>query len=505
MYKVFIVDDEPFILSGLNDILDWDLLGLEIVGQAENGQEALEKLRVVPADILITDISMPRMSGLELIREALKFRPELKVIVLSGYDEFAYVKEGLTLGIENYLLKPINLLEFQSTLETVVEKLNVVRANVERSRYNTAVLKDNVMLRWMRNQIDREELSERLQLLGLSVSKRFIQVALIRMDLITEEFQENINRLLGKEHSLFTFWDPDNNFVLVHNFEDRAAGSAGMDAVLRRVSSAFSADLGLRVAVGTIEETEGQAYQSYHLAQQAQEFFAIYPERSLIYYEQLKDHKKDFRGCLPADWGEYTKLIVSKDTGSLLERIDSFFSAERTEGMTPDLLQEIALEWILYFRMLIRDIRSELESELTSSALNAVRKAQSLPELTRALKNTAKKVIELLEREVKSPVVNQVLNYIQNAYAEDLSLKKLGASFNIHPVYLGQLFHKTVGESFAEYLNRYRIEKAKEQLRLTNYKVHEIAKNVGYWEMGYFYKQFKKYVGISPTDFKGLL
>ncbi|WP_342436564.1 response regulator transcription factor [Paenibacillus sp. FSL L8-0436] len=505
MYKVFIVDDEPFILTGLRDILDWELLGLEIVGQAENGQEALDMLREVPADILITDISMPVMSGLECIRAVTKFCPEIKVIVLSGYDEFMYVKEGLSLGIENYLLKPINLAEFQSTLETVVEKLNVSRVDMEWSQYTASVLKDNMLLRWMRNQIDRNELSERLQLLGLPINKRFIQVALIQTEMETESFQVNTAALAESSAWFFTFWDADNDFVLVHNFEDKDAGPAEMDALLKRMIGTCPADLRIRAAVGAIEETETTAHLSYESAKQALEFLAIHPERKLIYYEQLKERKKDLKDSLPEDWNEYTKLIISKDTPALMERIDSYLSEERMEGITPDLLQEIALDWILYFRMLIKDIRSEMERELIADVLTSIRTANSLPALSVALKNTAKKVIELLEREVKSPVVNQVLNYIEKSYGEDLSLKKLGYTFNIHPVYLGQLFNKAVGESFAEYLNRYRIEKAKEQLRTTNCKVHEIAKNVGYWEMGYFYKQFKKYVGISPTEFKGLL
>lgn len=98
----------------------------------------------------------------------------------------------------------------------------------------------------------------------------------------------------------------------------------------------------------------------------------------------------------------------------------------------------------------------------------------------------------------------QVLSEIHEHYADELSLKALGARYHIHPVYLGQLFQKETGDNFTEYINRYRIEKAKELLKNSPLKVHEIARKIGYWETGYFYKQFKKYVGISPTEFKAL-
>ncbi|WP_042198858.1 response regulator transcription factor [Paenibacillus camerounensis] len=505
MYKVFIVDDEPFILSGLQDILDWNLLGLTIAGQAENGREALERLREVPADILITDISMPEMTGLELIRAAGEIRPEMKAVVLSGYDEFTYVKEGLSLGIENYLLKPINLEEFHSTLETLVEKLNVSRMDTERSQYTHSVLKDNVLLRWLRGQIDPEELAERLRLLGLSFNEPYVQVALVQADPATDRFRENAAELVTAHPAFFMFWDSDNDLVLIHNFAGEKKGAEELSSLLQAVQGLCADSQRLRISVGSIVDVQDSAPLSYEQAKQVQEFLEIHPERSLVYYEQLKDRKENLEAALPEDWSEYSKLIMAKNAAGLAEQFDLYFSAPCMEGLTPELLREIAIEWVLYFRMLIKDIRNELERDLIAAGLTAIHKAQSLPGLAAALRQTAGCIIELLDRELKSPVVNQVLNYIEKSYGEDLSLKKLGFMFNIHPVYLGQVFHKSTGESFAEYLNRYRIEKAKEQLRLTNHKVHEIARSVGYWEMGYFYKQFKKYVGISPTEFKGLL
>ncbi|WP_340024802.1 response regulator transcription factor [Paenibacillus sp. FSL K6-1096] len=505
MYKVFIVDDEPFILSGLQDILDWEQLGLTIVGQAENGQEALERLRETPADILITDISMPVMTGLELIRAVREFRPDMKVVVLSGFDEFMYVKEGLSLGIENYLLKPINLEEFQRTLETIVEKLNVTRLDAEWWEYTNSVLKDNVLLRWLRGQIDPKERSERLNLVGLPLASRYVQVALLQVEPATEAFRKRVSDRIGAEASFFMFWDSDNDLVLIHNYEEASGGAAEMAFMLQEIAGLCTDGERVRAAIGMRVDGVDAAPSSYEQAKQAQEFLEIHPEQSTIYYEQLKDRKEDLQAVLPEDWSEYAKLIMSKNLEGLSERLELYFSSPGMEGLTPGLLEEMSLEWILFFRVLIKDIRSETERECIAESLTAVRRANSLPGLSAALRQTAASIIELLDRELKSPVVNQVLNYIEKSYNEDLSLKKLGFMFNIHPVYLGQLFHKTTGESFAEYMNRYRIDKAKEQLRTTNLKVQEIARNVGYWEMGYFYKQFKKYVGISPTEFKGLL
>jgi Response regulator containing CheY-like receiver domain and AraC-type DNA-binding domain len=116
----------------------------------------------------------------------------------------------------------------------------------------------------------------------------------------------------------------------------------------------------------------------------------------------------------------------------------------------------------------------------------------------------AERCVDSLAMDVRSPVVRQVLNEIEEHYADELSLKTLGTRFHIHPVYLGQLFQKEIGESFTEHINKYRIEQAKRLLKTSSLKVHDIARQVGYWETGYFYKQFKKFVGVSPSEFKGL-
>ena len=329
MYKVFIVDDEPFILSGLQDILDWEELDLTIAGQAENGQEALEQLREIPADILITDISMPVMTGLELIRAVREFRPDLKVVVLSGFDEFMYVKEGLSLGIENYLLKPINLEEFQQTLETIVEKLNVSRLDMQWWEYTNSVLKDNVLLRWLRGQIDPQERSERLNLIGLPLTSRYVQVALLQVEPATDTFRKRVSDLAEAEASFFMFWDSDNDLVLIHNYEEASAGAAEMAFMLEEITGWCTGGEKLRAAVGSPVYGVDAAPSSYEQAKQAQEFLEIHPERSLIYYEQLRDRKEDLQSVLPGDWSDYAKLIMSKNVAGLSEQLESIFCSPK--------------------------------------------------------------------------------------------------------------------------------------------------------------------------------
>lgn len=506
MYNVFIVDDEPFIIEGLYDIANWDELGLEIVGQAYQGEEALAKLKQVPADILITDISMPVMNGLELIRQARKVLPDLLVVVLSGYDEFAYVKEGLSLGIENYLLKPINIKEFRDTLMAVTEKLNATRESDRLRRYSAQILKENVLNRWIHNQISPEELKERAALFSLPVDKRFVQAAILHPEAPGEADISFVSSTLDSCGQAIVFLNMNGDAVLLVTGDDPVRLAEETEERLALLQGGLPEDAQVRIMVGSVEPAGDGAAASYAHARRMQEYAMIYPERRVLRYEVLQSRQAPFAERLPEDWGECAKLVLAKDRTGLIQRIGDYFAALKDmPGITPQALQDAAVEWMVFLKIQVQEIRHEAAPDFFAESLERLRAASSIGSLTETLKQAAAEALEFLERDVKSPVLQLVLNHVHTSYHEEMSLKTLGAMYNIHPVYLGQLFHKEVGVSFTEYVNRYRIEKAKEQLRTTNQKIQEIARNAGYWEIAYFYKQFKKYVGVTPSEFKGLL
>ncbi|MCY9592236.1 DNA-binding response regulator [Paenibacillus chitinolyticus] len=506
MYRVFLVDDEPFIIEGLYDIIDWSSFGLEIVGQAENGREALEALKKTPVDLLITDISMPVMNGLDLIRGAREFHPDLKVVVLSGFNDFVYLKECIRLGIENYLLKPINLDELKATLDNTVEKLNASKSERLFNEYGVQILKDNMMHRWLTEQIASGEYRERADLLGIEMDKPFMAAAVMRLEENFVQVFELISRQMKYNESIIPFRDVDGDLVILFVMDDPEEGKREMIGTIEELLDRLTTYQPIRTSIGSVQPLPDQAPLSYRHAKKAQEYFLLYPEHGLIDYSDLPSGKDAGKATFPIDWSEYTKLIMAKDREKLLLRIEEDFEEMQTlEGVTPGDIQDIAMEVIILFKMALKEIKHVEETELYKEGFEKVRQAGTLRELIKAVQDVAGLTVDSLIRDIKSPVVQQVLNYIDESYAEELSLKALGALYNIHPVYLGQLFHRETGETFTEYINKYRIEKAKEQLKTTHLKVHEIARNVGYWETGYFYKQFKKYVGISPTDFKGLL
>lgn len=505
MYKVFLVDDEPFIIEGLIDIIDWASFGLEVVGSALDGREALEALREAPADLLLTDISMPEMTGLELIRDVREFRPELKVIVLSGFNEFDYLKEGMRLGIENYLLKPINVEELEATLFNVTEKLRRAEREERFDVFGARIIRDNVLHRWLTGQISQAEFDERAGLLGLHFGHTGLGVLILRSDENGEDLSRRAEEALKDEADCIVFRDMDGDAAVVMTLAEQDDGERLLDTARKLEERLGEAEL--RIGIGSPGPLPQHGPTSRSEAKKALEYALVDPKRRLFRHAPPAETLPgEGSGIARADLGrEYSRLVLARDREGLMKRIGEDMAAiSRAEGMTPEELQNIALSVCADLRSVLREVKREDDGEPFLQVLERIRSASHMEELVEAVQRAAEETVGMLNHDTRSPVVQQVLGHIAAHYGEELSLKMLGSQYHVHPVYLGQLFHKETGETFTDYLNKYRIERAKEKLRTTSHKVQDISRSVGYWETGYFYKQFRKYVGISPTEYKTL-
>jgi two-component system response regulator YesN len=506
MYKVMIVDDEPFISEGLSDAVDWSAFGLEIVGIAENGEEALELLHEVQTDILITDISMPVMNGLELIRRARSFLPHMKVIILSGYNEFDYLKEGMRLGIENYLLKPIRFEELEATLTGTIDKLNAGKPEQAFGKDEIGILRDNVMYRWVTGRIAHPELSERTAILGIDLTKPYAAIAIVRSSHDLKEAYEAVAGLLEGAGEFILFRDAEGDTVIVFCMDDAELEKGiAITTLSHAVKVMESRSSPIRVAIGSVLSM-AEAGKSYEQARKAQQFFLVMPDRHFVDYDKLPSAASMAFPAELLDWEAYAKWIVAKNKAELLGRIGRDFAVIRAaEGLNPERTRSAAVELIIRMKMEADKLNRADSTEAYKEALSRVMAAADLEDVEEAIKEVSLISIDSFSGEDISPIIKQVRRYIQEHYAEALTLKSLGLQYHIHPNYLGQLFHKQTGDTFADYINKFRIDKAKALLTDSSLKVNEIAKQVGYWEIGYFYKQFKKHVGIVPGDYKGLL
>ncbi|MBY3620184.1 response regulator transcription factor [Acinetobacter sp. CUI P1] len=516
MHNILIVDDEPLILEGLRSVIDWEDYGLRIAGQAGNGEEALEFLHHhnEAIDILITDITMPRLTGLELIQQIKQFDSKMRFIILSGYEQFEYLKAGMSLGIENYILKPINIKELESTIEQIVEVLNQEDVEQFHAKEDQQVLRNNILNRWVTGNIDRQELLHRSKVLNISLDCSFFTVAAIR--LITEqeeeESQHNLqpNQLVeecyriavqsvAERGTVIAFIDMEGDLILIVAESAEDENKEEMYCMLEQVQSAIMHELGKSVwiTIGSKEYTFQEVPQSYKKAKSLYVEHLMLPGYPIIDVDQLSKmvlHEDK----LEIDYEAFTKLLLSGEREAANQFIEETFQKLFGCGMITRIDNyNVAIELML--------IAKKMEKNSNFSAVfNPLLRIHTIEQLLHHVQDSVKETLDQLSlvSDELSPNMKYMVDQVSKHYREELSLKTLSQRMNMHPTYLGQLFQKEMGRSFSDYVNQFRIEKARQLLLQTTLLTNEIAAEVGYLDPAYFYRQFKKSVGISPTELR---
>lgn len=524
MYKVLIVDDEPTILKGLRCIINWEEFGLEIAGQASNGIEAIEIIENLRIDILITDIKMPELNGLELIRYVNDKGLNFKFIVLSGYDDFEFVKEAAKLGIENYLLKPINVDELTSTLINAVNKIESELNKQIVLKKGLDILRDNILYRLVTDDIEEEELLERSSLLNIDLNGTEFLVAIVKIvpsttkkdslkiqgkSLLGTAIQNICNEIISYSHSGISFCDFDGDVIIVF-IDHMARNKKTLDRILGKFIEHINQSLGLDVFIttGSFENKYLDLHKSYASAKMLQEYCLILPPNRIVFYDEISQPRLRKQKDINIDFHILNNFIVKKDKASVVNFIDDNYNLlYEIDGLTPLYVQNLTMEFLLHIVETIRVLGNNPDILFINfkDMFSSIFDINTIELLKEQLKIMATQCIDFLitENEKASPIVKKALEYIQNNYSKDINLKTISSSFNTSAAYLGYLFKKEVGETFTNCLNKIRIEKAKELLLNTNMRINEISENVGYVNTNYFFTIFKKITGISPSEFKG--
>lgn len=515
--KVLFVDDEPFIAQGLSSILDWNRYGIEIAGTANDGSSALDIIREKPVDLLVTDIMMPRMDGLELIRRVKESGSRTKFVVLSGYEEFNYVKTGIRLGIENYILKPINLEELESTIRHIRGDWDREEMEQVQFQEDWEILRSNVLQRWVGGEIESQEFKQRAQLLGLPLdceAYRLFAVRLVRDEAEAaeddcankatskyRELAEALERFKPKDAEVISFFDPDGDLVILYALRAQADDSAAerqlrtaaQDAANGLEGSFWIADGGAGGDFGGVQSSYQKAksmFRRYLLSGAGRTKLAVCGEPEAGAGGESAS----------IQWNEesYAELLIqgrNEEVGRFIEEV--FTSASRGSLIPREACVNTALRLMLA-------AKEQEESPDYSEVFASLGRVNSLPGLVRQVVGIVQRSLEKHEnvREEYTPHVAFLIEQVHRHYNEELSLKTLSQKAGLHPNYLGQLFQQEVGNSFSDYVNQYRIEKATQLLMHTDRKTTEIALSVGYLDTSYFYRQFKKYAGVSPTELR---
>lgn len=497
MINTLLVDDEPLILQGLQALVDWNSLGCELVGTARNGEEALNRFEDVPCDLVITDIKMPKMDGLMLIKEWQQNQPKTKWIVLSGYKDFDYVKQGLLLGIENYLVKPVNEKELITSIEQVKKKLQeTYQYSLSRS-----ILRDNAVWSYLHDQIDQADFEERMALCDVWIPEGFAKLMFLSFPEVhtfeegkLQYIQQEIETLFSEERVICSI-TPENDFIIL--FPKK--GGKGIERkkavchLLREITHKSYI-----LIEGNDCETKNDLQKSLSLGLSFRNRYAFFNETRIVEEKEAERHitKQQVKN----NTIHVEKILKAVYEGNYDKAVTLLRHAIEDAGHNAVSIRNFALEVVISISNIIPTISRTTLSTIIDELLTS----RTITELRTRLESAIENGILHAHgnKKIQHSVVTDVLNYLKTGYQENLSLKMLGQKFYINPIYLGQLFQKEVGVPFSEYLNDLRISKAKELLRNTHEKAGRIGKKVGYSDATYFYKQFKKYCGVTPNEYR---
>ncbi|MBP1990533.1 response regulator transcription factor [Paenibacillus eucommiae] len=514
MYKVLIADDEPLVIHGLSKQIDWESLNMEITGTATNGQDILSMLAHNPAHLLITDICMPRMDGLTLISRAKLINPSLRCIIISAFNEFEYVKKALQMGVENYLLKPINQSELFDTLSKTLENLVHDQMVVSVESLDILAFRTNILDRWVNGTIQDFELFERADLLQINLSAPDYTVCVLdvihlkQMELkykFSSLLFEICRDILCPSFSGECFIDASSRVVIIWHGESRGLIQDELGSYLFKIfEEANSKGIKVFSAVSPIINTFASVSSGYASAIAFLDYHFVDPAATTVFCKDFLDPQCVSLAETHTILMQFTEALKEgklQQAQLIAEKYFLIYSGypfpEMRSGILPLVLSLI--------RAMIESGRlsDPLSAEVTKQLSNFAR-IDSTDSLEKWLSRTIDDSIHVI-RERKGALhilVHLTLELVNNKYDTELSLKTLATSFNVSSAYLGQLFKEETDKYFNDYLMQVRLQASRVLLLESNLKIGEIVRRIGIPNQSYFNRVFKKMYGISPMEFR---
>lgn len=496
MHKLLIVDDDASIRSGLIAMVPWEEFGIVVSGEADNGESALKLIDAVSPDIVITDIRMPKMTGLELIRQCRREGRRISFIIISGYDDFAYVKAAVRYNVHNYLLKPVSREELAQSLA----EISTSRIREEYRAENTQIMRTTILNRLLNRRISHAEFREKAEFLNLDLLDSPLSLGIVQAKGGGEAgFPEDL--LPG---GMLSLQDREKRYVFIAPGEwDSRRWREALEPLLAHF---LRTDPSTVLAVAASAVSYRDLHVSYERAVHILNTHFWDRGRVVLQETDLPDKE------VGAPLIEKAKLMEA------LQALDK----EAVKGILRSQLTPCAearlVEKSRIFLMVVQILDTFLEvvrqralpsypvSEKILRFNENWKSFRTLTELLDWLDSVSDDFLGILTRESRDGGNRMVLwmkKTIRERFRESLSLKVLGAESGRHPAYLGRVFSEKTGYTFTEYLLSYRLKHAAELLRKTPYKISEIAGMVGFsGSENYFSTQFKNQFGVSPRNYK---
>lgn len=516
MYKVLLIDDEAVILEGLRNLIDWEKLGTVIVDVAKDGQEGLKKIEQHRPDLVISDIAMPNCSGIELLQRTEELDLGIKVILLSGYQEFEYARAAVRYGAVEYLLKPVSPEELERVVTKTVDQIREKDAvhilqrkdSPEEVLFQTSLseTRPEVLVRQIR------EISYTQKMPGaVGVSLRLVYRNLKNQDenrnLIRFEIYEFIQQwLTERQCGSVIRREYATCYILLYLEEDRKKIAQICSDLAQQLKEVYKVDT--IIGTGAWTDESGKVLYLYKTAKFAGELY-YFEEKNYIAYEEIQkeycssveeyqEKIKKLRSQIATD---YPSMQVTEQIIECTNLIRNIHYGNKNAVVNNVILMTGEIYNTLEECGLLEENAGENQEEFLE---NLMKKAtfQGMQNLVREYYNGMFLKLRLLGTRREPAEIVRIKQYIKEHYHETVTLDELADYIGMNPSYMSAFFKKETGQNYKNYLTEVRMKEAVRLLNSTDKKSYEIAEAVGYKDIKQFREKFREYYGLSPQKYR---
>ncbi|GAE36200.1 response regulator transcription factor [Halalkalibacter akibai] len=526
MWRVVIIDDDHKVLRGMKKIIPWEELNCVWVGEAPNGKEGLEVIKELKPDIIITDIYMPVMNGLEMIQELKELDVASKVIILSGFNDFEYARQAMRLQIADYLSKPASIDTITEVLSRVTKELKEEQAEllqVVELKNKISLYEPFVEKEWIKSIVTGTVNLSVLPSTVLQMVESWEKKQHVVLAISYDQPLENTSFFKADGH-LFRFaakniinevaqsFFEDFQYIELHifqsalciHFEENQEAISNLNKLTKKIEASINTFLQVRttVTIGSIKSNWREISDSM------KDCVSGYGNRSVI-HPVKEDGSASFQQFL---WSQSIEAIQKlseairyADQDAASEIINSFFEHVRSYPYSNAAAVRLGIEMWTVMTYSLHDIGIRIQEVLPEDfdLLYELSNQTSWQDLNIFLNE---KVAEICHHQQwdenlkHKQLVEKMIAYLNEHLSDNITLQDIANELYISRNYLGQIFKKIIGESFKNYITRVRMEAAKKMIQEGNYLIYEVSEKVGYVNPAYFTTTFKKYTGYTPTE-----
>lgn len=522
MYKVMLVDDDVPMLKYLSKLIPWNELNTEIVCTAQSGKRALQRFQEASPDLVITDIGMPHMDGLELSAELQKLKPEVRIIFLTCHEEFHYARKAVQLAADDYLIKDeLTAEQLENSVRKSVLELNEKLEKLDELGYKKDMLKNKEI--WKRQfskqlvtSASVEEIMEGAHRLGIEWKHSHFMTATGCLNYATfpEQYRysdsfimlygiSNIAEELPCEGlSITTLTDSESRFLCIANFQPNLIHDHVFlfEQYLASLRAKITEFLKIDVSIFYLPPFKGvegiKKHYSKLLKWNKQEFYAD-SSFGLLPAVESRLWSQDVYGTIGSEWEHMIVAFKERDEQAMFSNLDAIHAKVKQSQPDPDEFLSKCSQWI---RVL------ELEGQHAGDEVfhTCLKKCTRLAEAIQVIRV---KIRELLQasatnKQIKSQKLRQIENYISSRLSENITLMDVANHLSLNSSYFSRFFKQETGMNFTDYVHNFKMKIACSLLKENQESIEMIAFRLGYMERTYFSKVFKKYVGVSPKDYR---